>query len=381
MISKDHQLEWAIRDVWHAKKGIKAARDPPIKFCLPFKLLPCFPLLVFLECCHNFLKFLTMARTVSQDHQEDGISVHLPAQSEITISPPLLWLIISVAAIFFISGILHFLLKFIKKKKQTYHPSVSQSNRYNQLHHPQSLGRQLQHLFRLQDSGLDQSFIDNHLPVFDYNAILISGLQDQFDCAVCLCEFSPHDHLRLIPICSHAFHTHCIDTWLLSNPTCPLCRVNLSIENHPLRNHNRPTENFNVATNNISSEISCDEKNLGKRVFSVRLGKLTSFDSGERSNEGEISRCNLDARRCYSMGSFQYVVNNIDLQVALFDVKDNVGCGKSEDDMNQRKIKYESFSVSKVWLWSKKGKFPVCSSENGVASDSSPSHNTRVPGL
>lgn len=315
-----------------------------------------------------------MARIVSQDHQEDGISVQLPAPSEITISPLLLWVIVSVAAIFFISGILHILLRFIKRK-QTY-PSISQSNRYNELHHPQSLGRQLQQLFRLQDSGLDQSFIDS-LPVFDYNTI--SGLQDPFDCAVCLCEFSPHDKLRLIPICSHAFHTHCIDTWLLSNSTCPLCRVNLSIENHPLCNHNRPTENFmNVATNSVVSETCCNEKNLGKRVLSVRLGKFTSFNSGERSNGGEISRCNLDARRCFSMGSFQYVVNNIDLQVALFNVKDNVGCGKSEEDMNQRKIKYESFSVSKVWLWSKKGKFPVCSSETEVAGDSS-SHNTRVP--
>ncbi|KAE8696913.1 Ferredoxin-related [Hibiscus syriacus] len=27
-----------------------------------------------------------------------------------------------------------------------------------------------------------------------------------------------------VPLCCHAFHAHCIDTWLASNQTCPLCR-------------------------------------------------------------------------------------------------------------------------------------------------------------
>lgn len=206
-----------------------------------------------------------MARLLSEEHQENGIWVQLPAPSEITVSPALLWLIVSIAAIFFISGIFHLLLRFFKRK-HSYHPSVSHSNRYSELHGPQSLGRQLQQLFRLQDSGLDQSVIDN-LPVFNYKDIIIAS-QDPFDCAVCLCEFSPDDKLRLIPICSHAFHTHCIDTWLLSNSTCPLCRVNLGTDHRLCNNHNgRSMENVvNVPTSNI------------ERILSVRLGKLESFN-------------------------------------------------------------------------------------------------------
>ncbi|KAI3825682.1 hypothetical protein L1987_07236 [Smallanthus sonchifolius] len=286
-----------------------------------------------------------MGRILSETRQENGIWV------EFTISPALLWVIVSMAAMFFISGIIHVLLKFYKQN-QTY-PSTSQSIRYGEFSRPQSLGRQLQQLFRLQDSGLDSSFIES-LPVFEYKHIM--GTKYPFDCAVCLCEFSPHDKLRLIPICSHAFHTHCIDTWLLSNSTCPLCRVNLSIES-ALTDHNGLFENFaNASTNSI------------ERVFSVRLGKLKSFKGGERSVGGENSKCNLDARRCFSMGSFQYVVDNVDMQVTLFDVKDNVDCGKGEDNMDLRKIKHESLSVSKVWLWSKKGNFPVTSSEVGGVS-------------
>ncbi|PKU62164.1 E3 ubiquitin-protein ligase ATL4-like [Dendrobium catenatum] len=44
------------------------------------------------------------------------------------------------------------------------------------------------------------------------------------DCAVCLSPFYPRDDLRLLPSCRHAFHLKCIDLWLQSTPSCPLCR-------------------------------------------------------------------------------------------------------------------------------------------------------------
>ncbi|XP_041999674.1 RING-H2 finger protein ATL13-like [Salvia splendens] len=134
---------------------------------------------------------------------------------ESRISPGILLTIIVIAVIFFISGLLHLLVRFLLRRNSGESESFT------------AVEGQLQQLFHLHDSGLDQSFIDT-LPVFNYNAII--GVRDPFDCAVCLSEFEAEDTLRLLPKCSHAFHVDCIGTWLLSHSTCPICRASLEQE-------------------------------------------------------------------------------------------------------------------------------------------------------
>ncbi|RWW08649.1 hypothetical protein GW17_00027898 [Ensete ventricosum] len=48
------------------------------------------------------------------------------------------------------------------------------------------------------------------------------------ECAVCLSEFADDDTLRLLPRCCHVFHVDCIDVWLGTHVTCPVCRANLA---------------------------------------------------------------------------------------------------------------------------------------------------------
>ncbi|XP_060961312.1 RING-H2 finger protein ATL39-like isoform X1 [Cannabis sativa] len=43
-------------------------------------------------------------------------------------------------------------------------------------------------------------------------------------CAVCLAEFEEGEELRTLPECFHSFHAPCIDMWLFSHTTCPVCR-------------------------------------------------------------------------------------------------------------------------------------------------------------
>lgn len=45
-------------------------------------------------------------------------------------------------------------------------------------------------------------------------------------CVICLEKFEDGQDVRIVP-CRHEFHKECVDPWLLSNYTCPLCMLNI----------------------------------------------------------------------------------------------------------------------------------------------------------
>uniref|UniRef100_A0A7N0TSW0 RING-type E3 ubiquitin transferase n=1 Tax=Kalanchoe fedtschenkoi TaxID=63787 RepID=A0A7N0TSW0_KALFE len=71
--------------------------------------------------------------------------------------------------------------------------------------------------------GLDFTTIQS-LPVLAYS----SGFGKHplvVDCPVCLTEFEEGEGVKMLPSCQHLFHPECIDTWLLSRASCPVCRA------------------------------------------------------------------------------------------------------------------------------------------------------------
>ncbi|KAG9148352.1 hypothetical protein Leryth_012297 [Lithospermum erythrorhizon] len=315
------------------------------------------------------------------------------------VSPTILLIIIILSIVFFISGLLHLLVRFLWRPR----------NRFpDELETVTALQGQLQQLFNLHDSGVDQTFIDT-LPVFNYKSII--GLKDPFDCAVCLCEFEAEDKLRLLPKCSHAFHMDCIDTWLLSHSTCPLCRDSLLIDfpnsrnssplvfvlesrsnetsreiapesdcNHLGNTNNEVNSRVNSQLSNeqfmrmpFSSflEKSCEIEQLEneiqqppsppappdvvapvEKVVVVKLGKYRNVDCvGEGSSTNSI-----DSRRCFSMGSFAYVMNeNASLQVSIKPVvkkqsieKHNLHRGAMSECGFDSRREFNSFDASRV---------------------------------
>ncbi|MCO5610813.1 hypothetical protein L7F22_065054 [Adiantum nelumboides] len=144
------------------------------------------------------------------------------------VSPSIVVIIIVLTVIFFLSAFLHLLIRWLARNPSLIRRGLRAgtnggSGPSNRIIALTALQGQLQQLFSLQDAGLDRSLIDG-LPVFSYK-VAADGLKDGADCAICLCEFVGDDQLRLLPSCGHAFHTDCIDTWLLSHSTCPLCRT------------------------------------------------------------------------------------------------------------------------------------------------------------
>ncbi|CAO2045260.1 unnamed protein product [Urochloa humidicola] len=47
-------------------------------------------------------------------------------------------------------------------------------------------------------------------------------------CSVCLEDVRGGDMVRQVPACRHIFHVECIDMWLRSHRTCPMCRCVVS---------------------------------------------------------------------------------------------------------------------------------------------------------
>ncbi|TYJ21456.1 hypothetical protein E1A91_A08G066000v1 [Gossypium mustelinum] len=130
------------------------------------------------------------------------------------------------------------------------------------------------------------------LPLFTFSSITrrrSNGDSTVFgDCAVCLSKFEQQDQLRLLPLCCHAFHAQCIDTWLTSNQTCPLCRSPLFASEPDLMKSL-------LQSSNAATPIGSG----GSDSFRLEIGSVSLRQPGSESGE---------QRRSYSIGSFDYIV-------------------------------------------------------------------------
>ncbi|KAG0479178.1 hypothetical protein HPP92_013897 [Vanilla planifolia] len=50
------------------------------------------------------------------------------------------------------------------------------------------------------------------------------GGGDTPECVVCLPPLTMGEEVRQMPQCGHSFHAACIDMWLYSHSSCPVCR-------------------------------------------------------------------------------------------------------------------------------------------------------------
>ncbi|KAJ1437086.1 Zinc finger, RING-type [Sesbania bispinosa] len=138
---------------------------------------------------------------------------------------------------------------------------------------------------RISPEITKSSTVDS-LPLFAFSSISRRSSSAGADCAVCLSKFEQRDLLRLLPLCCHAFHAECIDTWLRSNHTCPLCRSAVFASESDL------TKSFRSSST------------AGGNSFRLEIGNVSSRRGAASDNAaGETGG------RSYSVGAFEYFVD------------------------------------------------------------------------
>ncbi|KAJ6308483.1 hypothetical protein OIU76_018129 [Salix suchowensis] len=136
-----------------------------------------------------------------------------------------------------------------------------------------------------ENPGLDSSQIQL-FPTFTYSSVKdFRREQYGLECAICLAEFSDEDLLRLLTVCYHVFHQECIDLWLESHKTCPVCRRDLDLPKEALE---KARTGDHRAAINVHDTIETNA--LLEHAISIHV----SDDSGE---EGRGSSTQDVARR------------------------------------------------------------------------------------
>jgi len=69
--------------------------------------------------------------------------------------------------------------------------------------------------------GLTKSQIDE-LPSYRWTSRDVQT-GEQSMCVVCMYDIEARQTVRVLP-CNHIFHSRCVDKWLKTNRTCPICR-------------------------------------------------------------------------------------------------------------------------------------------------------------
>ncbi|KQK06948.1 RING-H2 finger protein ATL39 [Brachypodium distachyon] len=85
-------------------------------------------------------------------------------------------------------------------------------------------------LARSSSGGLDNLHLRPAallLPAFAYKrgAGEAAGSPGWAQCVICIGLVQAGEMVRRLPACKHLFHAECIDTWLRSHSTCPICRA------------------------------------------------------------------------------------------------------------------------------------------------------------
>ncbi|KAK9756066.1 hypothetical protein RND81_01G071000 [Saponaria officinalis] len=129
--------------------------------------------------------------------------------------------------------------------------------------------------------GLDRAALQS-IPVLMYDPK--DFIKEGLECSVCISEITKGENIRLLPKCNHGFHVECIDMWLKSHSTCPLCRnsinssQNQSVIMSGTDSNNRELGNVSDSNSDSDSDLNSDHEHSSRsRVSNVNSGDAPSI--------------------------------------------------------------------------------------------------------
>ncbi|KAK2652410.1 hypothetical protein Ddye_012266 [Dipteronia dyeriana] len=133
--------------------------------------------------------------------------------------------------------------------------------------------------------GLDPSLIQA-FPTFAYSSVKDFRREKYgLECAICLAEFRDDSMLRLLTVCYHVFHQDCIDLWLESHKTCPVCRRDLNLPENTLEK-----SPVLVHRSNSMNDIISDNGSVLEDAVSIYIkedGNDNDKEQGRRERDHE----------------------------------------------------------------------------------------------
>ncbi|XP_066327455.1 E3 ubiquitin-protein ligase ATL4-like [Miscanthus floridulus] len=232
------------------------------------------------------------------------------SSSSFNLSPSLLIIAALLAFVVFASVSIHLLLRCLARSSSSHRapsPLPTRARRASEEEAEVGSTRRSAAAVAPEEAQPAEEVVDDEkerliasLPLFTMASALAALPKSSPDCAVCLSPFSPDAELRLLPACRHAFHAACVDAWLRTTPSCPLCRTAVSLPHPPLPTAPPPPPPPAVGPSQqelLDSRVSSSNNN--SRSFRVEIGSV----SNRRSSAAG------DDRRTYSLGSFDYRVD------------------------------------------------------------------------
>ncbi|KAM7527652.1 hypothetical protein LguiB_031062 [Lonicera macranthoides] len=137
-------------------------------------------------------------------------------------------------------------------------------------------------LSSIPSKGLDSSLIAS-LPLFMFKKDNYKP-GSETECVICLSVFEEEEVGRKLPNCGHVFHVECIDMWLHSHSTCPVCRDPVVYEDDKFKGDD-------LRGNENSVELTGGIMENGESTLEIVVGVPSLESENVVVNGGSLSAC------------------------------------------------------------------------------------------